>query len=322
MTPTLALLALLIELMLGYPDWTFRTIGHPVTWIGRLIDVLERTLNRAQDSPPTQRAKGIVALVILVAVVGVIASLVVLLFDRLPFGFILVAALASTLLAQRSLYRHVADVAAALERHGLEAGRKTVARIVGRDPQTLDEAGVARAAIESLAENFSDGVVAPALWMAIAGLPGAAIYKAINTADSMIGHMSPRYRWFGWAAARLDDLVNLPASRMSAALIIAAAALTNRASAAAAWGAVRRDAPHHRSPNAGYPEAAIAGALGLTLAGPRRYDGVLVDDSFMGDGRREATAADIRAALSLYRRADALLIGVIALIVFLLTGPG
>jgi adenosylcobinamide-phosphate synthase len=322
MTPTLALLALLIELMLGYPDWTFRTIGHPVTWIGRLIDALERTLNRAQDSPPTQRAKGIVALVILVAGVGVIASLVVLLFDRLPFGFILVAALASTLLAQRSLYRHVADVAAALERHGLEAGRKTVARIVGRDPQTLDEAGVARAAIESLAENFSDGVVAPALWMAIAGLPGAAIYKAINTADSMIGHRSPRYRWFGWAAARLDDLVNLPASRMSAALIIAAAALTNRASAAAAWGAVRCDAPHHRSPNAGYPEAAIAGALGLTLAGPRRYDGVLVDDSFMGDGRREATAADIRAALSLYRRADALLIGVIALIAFLLTGPG
>ena len=229
MTPTLALLALLIELMLGYPDWTFRTIGHPVTWIGRLIDALERTLNRDQDSSSNATRQGHRRSCHSVAVVGVIASLVVLLFDRLPFGFIFVAALASTLLAQRSLYRHVADVAAALERHGLEAGRKTVARIVGRDPQTLDEAGVARAAIESLAENFSDGVVAPALWMAIAGLPGAAIYKAINTADSMIGHMSPRYRWFGWAAARLDDLVNLPASRMSAALIIAAAALTNRA---------------------------------------------------------------------------------------------
>jgi len=308
--------------MLGYPDWVFRAIGHPVTWIGRLIDSLERTLNRGKDSPPAQRAKGTVALVILIAVIGVIASLVALLFGRLPFGFILVAALASTLLAQRSLYSHVADVAAALEHHGLEAGRITVARIVGRDPQTLDEAGVARAAIESLAENFSDGVVAPALWMAIAGLPGAATYKAINTADSMIGHMSPRYRWFGWAAARLDDLVNLPASRMSAALIIVAAALTNRPSAVAAWGTMRRDASHHRSPNAGYPEAAIAGALGLALAGPRQYDGVLVDDSFMGDGRREATAADIRAALSLYRRADALLIGVIALIAFLLTWLG
>jgi adenosylcobinamide-phosphate synthase len=322
MAPTLALLALLIELMLGYPDWIFRAVGHPVTWIGRLIDALERALNRPQDSPPTQRAKGIVALLILIAVVGIIASLIALLLGRLPFGFILLAALASTLLAQRSLHRHVADVAAALEHDGLETGRKTVARIVGRDPQALDEAGVARAAIESLAENFSDGVVAPALWMAIAGLPGAAIYKAINTADSMIGHMSPRYRWFGWAAARVDDLVNLPASRMSALLIIAAAALTNRASAAAAWRAVRRDAPHHRSPNAGYPEAAIAGALGLALAGPRQYGGVLIDDVLMGDGRRDATAADIRAALSLYRRADALLIGVIALIAVLLSGLG
>jgi adenosylcobinamide-phosphate synthase len=315
-------LALLIELMVGYPDWMFRAVGHPVTWIGRLIDALDRTLNRTQDSPTTQRAGGIVALLILIAVIGIIASLVVLLFGRLPLGFILVATLASALVAQRSLYRHVADVAAALEHDGLEAGRKTVARIVGRDPLALDEAGVARAAIESLAENFSDGVVAPALWMAVAGLPGAAIYKAINTADSMIGHMSPRYRWFGWAAARVDDLVNLPASRMSASLIIAAAALTNRASAAAAWSAVRRDASHHRSPNAGYPEAAIAGALGLALAGPRQYGGVLVDDAFMGDGRRDATAADIRAALSLYRRADALLIGIVALIALWLSRLG
>jgi len=322
MAPTLALLALLIELMLGYPDWIFRAIGHPVTWIGRLIDTLERRLNRDQDSPTTQRAKGIVAVLVLITVVGVIASLICLVLGRLPFGFILLAAVASTLLAQHSLYSHVADVAAALERDGIEAGRKTVARIVGRDPQALDEAGVARAAIESLAENFSDGVVAPALWMAIAGLPGAAIYKAINTADSMIGHRTPRHRWFGWAAARLDDLVNLPASRGSALLFIAAACLTNRASAVAAWRVVRRDAPHHRSPNAGYPEAAMAGALGLALAGPRQYAGVLIDDALMGDGRRDATAADIRAALSLYRRADALLIGAVALIAALLSALG
>ena len=231
MAPTLALLALLIEVILGYPDWLFRAIGHPVTWIGRLIDALDRKLNRDQDPPATQRAKGIVAVLILITVVGGIASLIWLVLGRLPLGFILLAAVASTLLAQDSLYRHVADVADALEHDGLEAGRKTVARIVGRDPQALDEAGVARAAIESLAENFSDGVVAPALWMVIAGLPGAAIYKAINTADSMIGHMSPRHRWFGWAAARLDDLVNLPASRFSALLIIAAACLTNEMSA-------------------------------------------------------------------------------------------
>src|SRR5262249_32152404 len=162
--------------------------------------------------------------------------------------------------------------------------------------------------------NFSDGVVAPAFWMAIAGLPGAAIYKAINTADSMIGHRTERHRAFGWAAARLDDLVNLPASRL-AALLIVAAALTNPKAAAAAWRAVARDARHHRSPNAGYPEAAMAGALGLALAGPRVYAGVAVEDALMGDGRRDATARDIRAALALYRRADAILIGLMAVVV-------
>jgi adenosylcobinamide-phosphate synthase len=189
---------------------------------------------------------------------------------------------------------------------------------VGRDTAALDAAGVARAAIESLAENFSDGVVAPALWMAIAGLPGAAVYKAINTADSMIGHRTERHQAFGWAAARLDDLVNLPASRCAALLIVAAAAVADRAAAAAAWRAVRRDAHRHRSPNAGFPEAAMAGALGLALAGPRVYGGVRVEDALMGDGRREATASDIRTALALYRRADGILIGFVAVIALLM----
>jgi adenosylcobinamide-phosphate synthase len=197
-----------------------------------------------------------------------------------------------------------------------------VAHIVGRDPEALDEAGVARAAIESLAESFSDGVVAPALWLAIGGLAGGLAYKAINTADSMIGHRTPRYDAFGWAAARLDDLVNLPASRLSAALIVAAAAVSPGASAANAWSCVLRDAPRHRSPNAGYPEAAMAGALGLALAGPRVYDGVLLEDAVMGEGRRQATAADIRAALALYQRADAMLIGLVALAALLVTATG
>jgi adenosylcobinamide-phosphate synthase len=231
----------------------------------------------------------------------------------LPFGIIAVAALASTLLAQRSLGAHVARVADALEYEGLTAGRAAVAHIVGRDTAALDEAGVARAAIESLAENFSDGVVAPAFWMAIAGLPGAAVYKAINTADSMIGHRTERHEAFGWAAARLDDLVNLPASRLSALLIAAAAVAHGPERAAAAWRATWRDAHRHRSPNAGYPEAAMAGALGLALGGPRVYGGVAVDDGLMGNGRREATAADIRAALALYGRADGLLIGMAAI---------
>jgi adenosylcobinamide-phosphate synthase len=179
--------------------------------------------------------------------------------------------------------------------------------IVGRNPETLDEAGVARAAIESLAENFSDGVVAPVFWMMVGGLPGAALYKAANTADSMIGHRTPRHAAFGWAAARFDDLVNLPASRLSALLLVAAAkTLEPGARPGGAWAAVWRDAGKHRSPNAGWPEAAMAGALGLRLAGPRVYGTTRVDDAYMGDGRAEATAKDIRRALELYRAALAL----------------
>jgi len=317
MFPTLAFLALLIELMLGYPDWLVRSIGHPVTWMGRLIEALDHKLNHEKDSPTRRRAAGAIAVVALIAVAGVVAYALEHNLPRLPFGLLVLAVLASTLLAQRSLYAHVARVAAALEQDGLEAGRKAVAQIVGRDPEALDEGGVARAAIESLAENFSDGVVAPAFWMSVAGLPGAAIYKAINTADSMIGHRTPRHADFGIAAARLDDLVNLPAARLAAVLIVAAAWFADRASAANAWRAVRRDAPHHRSPNAGYPEAAMGGALGVALAGPRHYDGVLVDDAMMGDGRRDATAADIRAALTLYRSADALLIALAGLVAIL-----
>jgi adenosylcobinamide-phosphate synthase len=307
MTVALTFIAMLIELCLGYPATLHRAIGHPVTWMGRLIAWLDRALNRETATPQARRAAGVVAVLILLAIVGVLAFLVQSALLRLPFGIFAAALAASTLVAQRSLHRHVADVAAALETDGVAAGREAVAHIVGRDTDKLDAAGVARAAIESLAENFSDAIVAPVFWMAISGLPGAALYKAINTADSMIGYRTPRHQAFGWAAARLDDLVNLPASRLSALLLVAAAALSgNRAGTA--WRAVRRDAGKHRSPNAGYPEAAMAGALGLSLAGPRVYGGAPVEDAFMGDGRREAEAADIRRALALYRAADAILI--------------
>jgi adenosylcobinamide-phosphate synthase len=313
----LALIAMLIELCLGYPQWLVRMIGHPVTWIGSLIAALDRLLN----AQPAQRIKGIFSIVIVIAIVGSVAFLVQRELFRLPFGIFVTALLASSLIAQRSLYQHVADVALALETEGLAAGRAAVSHIVGRDTESLDEAGVARAAIESLAENFSDAVVAPALWLAVTGFPGGVLHKAINTADSMIGHRTPRYAAFGWAAARLDDLVNLPASRLSALLLIAAAVLHRKASAAAAWHAVRRDAPRHRSPNAGYPEAAIAGALGLSLAGPRSYDGIPVDDAPMGDGRRGASTADTRHALSLYRYADAILIAALAGLTAILNAP-
>src|ERR1700731_2659095 len=240
MSVALALLAMMIELCAGYPQALLRAVGHPVTWIGHLIAALDRLLNRDTADAYWRRGAGIVAILLLLGIVGTVAFVVQHETLLLPFGLIAVAVVASTLIAQKSLYQHVADVATALEQGGVIAGRAAVAKIVGRDTGALDAAGVARAAIESLAENFSDAVVAPVFWMAIAGLPGVALYKAINTADSMIGHRTPRHEAFGWAAAKLDDLVNLPASRLSALLLIAAAALNE--SAAAAWRAVLRDA--------------------------------------------------------------------------------
>jgi adenosylcobinamide-phosphate synthase len=309
MALALTFLALLIEAMFGYPDWLVRTIGHPVTWMGRLIGVLDRTLNHDTISAARRRWAGACTLLVIIGVVAAVGAALEYGFALLPFGLAVTAAAASTLLAQRSLYDHVQRVAAALDRNDVAGARTAVSHIVGRDPDALDQAGIARAAIESLAENFSDGIVAPAFWLSVAGLAGGAVYKAINTADSMIGHRTARYEAFGYAAARLDDLVNLPASRLSAALIVAAAALSADVSPAGAWRALWRDAHHHRSPNAGYPEAAMAGALGLALAGPRVYGGIEVADTMMGDGRRDATAGDIRRALSLYACADALLIG-------------
>ncbi len=314
MSALLTLLALLFEAMLGYPELVSRAIGHPVIWMGGLIGALDRCLNREGAAPWRRRCAGVLAVSILIVVVGGLSLLVQHGLLLLPLGVIPLAIVASTLFAQRSLHAHVERVALALEGDGLARARETVAEIVGRDTATLDEPGVARAAIESLAENFSDGVVAPSLWMAVGGLPGGAIYKAINTADSMIGHRTERHRDFGWASARLDDLVNLPASRLAALLIVAAAYLTPGASAGNAFGAVLRDASRHKSPNAGYPEAAMAGALGLALAGPRYYGGRLVEDVWMGDGRYAADADDIRAALTLYRRADMILIGIVALL--------
>jgi adenosylcobinamide-phosphate synthase len=322
MSVALALLAMLFELCLGYPQRLTAAIGHPVTWIGGLIGALDRALNREPPSfpPPragegrvgVRRAAGFVALLVVLAIVGSIAFVIEHALLHLPFGIFVVALIASTLIAQRSLYRHVADVAAALEIGDLALSRAAVSHIVGRDTEALDKAGVARAAIESLAENFSDAVVAPVLWLAVAGLPGAALYKAINTADSMIGHRTARHQAFGWAAAKLDDLVNLPASRLAALLLIGAAAMKTPGAATEAWRSVWFDAPRHRSPNAGYPEAAMAGALGLSLAGPRVYGGVRIDDATMGGGRWDADAADIRRALALYRRADTILIAVLA----------
>ncbi|MEH3126960.1 adenosylcobinamide-phosphate synthase CbiB [Agrobacterium cavarae] len=306
----LAFLSLLIERLVGYPDWLFRRIGHPVTWIGSLIALLDRKWNREQGSFSNREAKGVLALVVFLGVTVSIALALQNVLLVLPLGLLLVAVVGASLPAQKSLEQHVEAVATALESEGLEGGRKAVSMIVGRDPDRLDEAAVCRAAIESLAENFSDGIVAPSFWLGLLGLPGGAGYKAINTADSMIGHRTPRHEAFGWASARLDDLVNLPASRLTACLFIVAAVFVKGASPQGALRAVTRDAKHHRSPNAGWPESALAGALGFALAGPRSYGGQMIQARFMGEGgRRNLTAADIRQALKLARVADALLIG-------------
>src|SRR3984893_595237 len=293
-----------IEAMLAYPAAVFRAIGHPVSWIGALIAALDSALNRPDTSFAARRAAGVATVLLLLAGSFAVGALLEMVARDLPYlGFAVAVLVVATLIAVGNLDQHVRAVSAELRAEGLAGGRLCIAKIGARDPDTLDEAAVCRAAIESLAENASDGVTAPALWFLLGGLPGIIAYKAINTADSMIGHMSERHRAFGWAAARLDDVVNLPASRLTGLLLVAAAAMVPGASAPSAWRAYRRDARRHRSPNAGWPEAAMAGALGLRLAGPRVYGGVLVDDHWMGDGRAEATAQDIDRALMIYRTA-------------------
>lgn len=296
-------LALALDALVGEPRWP----THPVVLMGRLIGVLERHLNPAGASPARRKGGGILTLLLTLATAVLAGGALAWLANGLPFGALLELVLVAWLLSARSLHDHVVAVARALRRDGLAGGRRAVSMIVGRDPRALDEAGVARGAIESCAENFSDGVVAPAVWYLIGGLPGLFAYKALNTADSMIGHRSARHGAHGWAAARLDDLANLPASRLSALLLVAAALLLPGGRPGAAWRACRRDAAKHKSPNAGWPEAATAGALGLRLNGPKRYAGRLRPDAWMGNGRAACDAGDIERALALYRLAVILL---------------
>ncbi len=303
---TILLVALALDAILGDPPWLYRAVPHPVALLGQVIDRADARFNREEDRRSQRFQCGL--LVTLASGGGAfgLGWTFSQLFGEIGGGWLLEAILASTLIAYRSLFDHARAVAAALAR-GLADGRAAVAHIVGRDPESLDEPGVARAAVESLAENFSDGVAAPAFWYLLLGLPGLFAYKAINTLDSMIGHRTPRHESFGKAAARIDDAVNWIPARLSGLILVLAAVFQRDADAGRAWRTLLRDAPKHRSPNAGWQEAAVAGALGFALAGPRRYGQQTIDDAWMGDGRSALTAEDINAALALYLRAGAVL---------------
>jgi len=305
-----AFLALAIERLVGYPKWLHQRFGHPVEWYGNLLARFDRRLNRPDKNPGWNRLKGLFTIIALITIIFVITLPLTGLLRNLPYSALLEALLAVPLLAQKELKRYVRQVAEALK-IGLQEGRHAVSHIVGRDTSTLNSSDVTRAAIESLAENTSDGIVAPAFWLVIFGLPGIAIYKVINTADSMIGYKSQKYLTFGWAAARLDDLVNLIGARLTGLLFAGAASLTNPMAASRAFSTIWHDASKHASPNAGWPEAAVAGVLNIRLGGPRSYANREVNLPWMGDGRKELRPADIQSALRLYNQALILLMIII-----------
>ncbi|SMQ59418.1 adenosylcobinamide-phosphate synthase [Devosia lucknowensis] len=308
MDPLISPLALALERQVGYPQKLVDTIGHPVMWFGKLIGFCDTRLNTSARTPAQRKLAGVVALGLLLLSVLIVTTGIRTILSWLPLGWLLEMLLATVFLAQKELGRAVAAVADAL-RTSLAAGREAVSHVVGRDPATLDEPGVARAAIETLAESTSDGVVAPWFFLLLLGLPGIALYKAVNTADSMVGHLNDRYRDYGWAAARLDDVLNWIPARFTAVLVTAACFFVPGASPGKAWAIARRDARKHDSPNAGWPEAAFAGALNFRLGGPRSYDGELVDLPAFGDGRSGLGPSDIMLALLLYRRTlDVLLV--------------
>jgi len=303
--------AMAVDALSGWPSWLFARMGHPVTWLGRLIGAIDKAWNRESDPPALRRAAGSAGALV---VIGLSVALSWMLQSLLPSGWaqtVLVGILAWPLVALRSLHDHVAAVAKPLLVGDTGAARDAVSRIVGRDPAALAEAGIARAAIESLAENASDGIVAPVFWGALFGLPGILGYKAINTLDSMIGHRNERHEAFGWAAARIDDVANFIPARLTGFLFVLLAPRRSEA-----LSCMIRDARRHRSPNAGWPEAAMAGALGVRLSGPRIYHGSTTNEPWLNEGARDPLAADIGEGLTIYRRAMLLLAGLLAILAF------
>ena len=300
-----------VDAVLGWPNGLFTRIGHPVTWLGRLIGALDARRNRTEDAPWKRRAAGIVTALIVIALSSGLALAVQTAMPQGWSRFVLLGILAWPFVALRSLHDHVGAVAHPLQSADLAAARSAVSKIVGRDPANLDEAAIARAAIESLAENTSDGIVAPLFWGVLFGLPGIVGYKAANTLDSMIGHRSERHESFGWAAARIDDVANLVPARLTGLLFALMSAHPMEA-----MSCMIKDARRHRSPNAGWPEAAMAGALGVRLCGPRFYHGELADEPWLNGAARDPIAGDIARGLKLYSRAMMCLVGLLVALAF------
>ncbi len=312
----LLFMALALDAMFGEMGPLFRLLPHPVVLLGRMIAALDKRLNKPSLPEPDRRLRGVVLVVLMAALALGIGGAIAFAARAVPHLWPVEVFAAAVLIAQRALFEHVDDVARALQHNGLEAGRYAVSRIVGRDPQSLDAHGVCRAAIESLAENFSDAVVAPVFWYVIGGLPGLLLYKTVNTLDSMVGYRNDKYRAFGWASARLDDVLNLIPARLAGLIITLAALFAARGNPIRALGTMLRDARNHKSPNSGWPEAAMAGALGLALGGPRKYPGLVVDEKWIGSGRARAEFTDIDRALHLFSAACLVNAGLVILVLW------
>ncbi len=319
----LLLVALAVEAIVGGMPLLFRIVPHPVVIAGGLVGFLERRLNRESRSERARLIRGFLVVAVMMALAAGAGYAITGIARDLAQGWLVEVFFVVTLVAQRSLYTHVRKVGLALQADGLGSGRDAVSHIVGRDPESLDEHGVARAAVESCAENFSDGVVAPVFWYVLLGLPGLFVYKTVNTMDSMIGHKTERYLSFGMTAAKLDDVMNFIPARLAGLMLVAAGFFVPTANPGRAIGTMLRDAKHHSSPNAGWPEGAVAGALDLSLAGPRHYGGKVVEDQWIGNGRARLTVQDIRRTLFLYAVACLIQAGIIAtLLMTRLAAPG
>lgn len=292
------LVALLLDAVFGDPDWIWRRLPHPVSWIGALISGADKLLN-FRGNGTVNYLSGTFAILVLAGLAGIAGLGMRWVSAQSLGGSIAMIVLAAILLAQKSLYVHVARVVMALGDPDIQVARRAIAMIVGRNPDDLDRDAISRAAVESTAENLSDGVIAPAFWFAIAGFPGLLVYKTVNTADSMIGHRNETYGAFGWATARLDDLLNLIPARLTALLLSLCAPIVGGSPLRSIIGAVR-EAGWHKSPNAGWPEAATAYALGISLAGPRQYGNETVDAPFFNaSARTDCDKQDVRRALRL-----------------------